>query len=84
MYAGAVRKGRPLLLAATGVALVSFAQCTHHHPVGNLSAPVQPQADAGVGDGGVDAAMPQQPPEPQHPVGNLRPPPPTPGADDKS
>jgi hypothetical protein len=80
-----VRKGRPLLLAATGVALVSFAQCAHHHPVGNLSTGVQPQADAGVGDAGVDAATLPEPPPPQHPVGNLRPPPPTtPDPDAKS
>lgn len=55
------RKGRPLLVAAAGIAFVSFAaNCRQHRPVGNLRAPEPPPS----------AEQPQEPPI--EPVGNLR------------
>jgi hypothetical protein len=57
----AKRKGRPLLVAAAGIAFVSFAaNCRQHKPVGNLRAP-EPTP-----------SVEEPPPPPIEPVGNLR------------
>lgn len=36
------RKGRPLLVAAAGIAFVSYASCHEYKPVGNLRGPDNP------------------------------------------
>jgi hypothetical protein len=63
------RKGRPLLIAAAGVAFVSYVQCRpKEQPVGNLR-PVDPIPT--LPD---TASAPPTPTEPPiQPVGNLRP-----------
>lgn len=84
------RKGRPLLIAAAGIAFVSFASnCGPNKPVGNLKAPepppsaeppIEPVGNLRVPTG--DEPPPQPPPsaeppkddKPHLPVGNLRPP----------
>jgi hypothetical protein len=65
------RKGRPLLIAAAGVAFVSYVQCRpKEQPVGNLR-PVDPIPTL------TDTASASAPPTPTEPpiqpVGNLRP-----------
>jgi len=75
------RKGRPLLVAAAGVAVVSFVQC--HRPVGNLKPTPESDAGAPVNEASApsDTASATQQTPPilrHHPVGNLRPPPPPP------
>jgi hypothetical protein len=76
------RNGRPLLIAAAGVALVSFANCHKQRPVGNLRpSPTVPDASeqpavapaAAPAAAPIDAGLVEPTPE-QHPVGNLRPP----------
>jgi hypothetical protein len=56
------RKGRPLLLAAAGVAFVSFANCEpKYEPVGNLRGPdpgMPVSLDAGAPNDDNDASTP--------------------------
>jgi len=47
------RKGRPLLVAAAGVAFVSYVACAKDRPVGNLRGPdndLRPDAEIAVGN----------------------------------
>jgi hypothetical protein len=61
------RNGRPLLIAAAGIAFVSFANC-EKEPVGNLRAPENPTVlpEAGPapaeGDAGTPTTTPVRPP----------------------
>lgn len=83
------RKGRPLLIAATGVALVSYACTPNQHPVGNLRPPErddasiepvgnlrppEPPPSIDAGAPAIDSAAIDAGPPPIPPVGNLRPP----------
>lgn len=51
------RKGRPLLVAAVGIAFVSYADCTPYGHVGNLRGP-DPRPDATEPDGGATDTPP--------------------------
>ena len=84
------RKGRPLLIAAAGVAFVSFVRCEpKDHPVGNLRPPgnidsgqIEPvgnlrpvDMDTGTMPADAGVAKDAAPMPKVGPVGNLRPPP---------